>query len=98
MRDIITGEDKDKKDEKDGKSNDSFVDGVKDFAEKNKTAVGLFAFAGAAVGGIWMYKNYFLMKKGRRRRIRFSCYWCKSWINGCRWSIRCRSNIGNGRS
>ena len=34
MRDIITGEDKDKKDEKDGKSNDSFVDGVKDFAEK----------------------------------------------------------------
>lgn len=38
------------------------VDKVKDFASKNSTAVKLFAFAGAAVGGWWLYKKYFKKK------------------------------------
>ncbi len=63
MMDVISGEKKSKDDEKSKDSNDSFVDGVKDFAEKNKTVVGLFAFAGAAVGGIWMYKKLFSDEK-----------------------------------
>lgn len=37
--------------------NKGLVDDIKTFVDKNKTAVGLFAFAGAAVGGIWLFNK-----------------------------------------
>ena len=56
IKDTIQGKDSSK--DKDS-SEKGFIDDVKDFAGKNKTAIGLFAFAGAAVGGIWAYKKLF---------------------------------------